>query len=136
MYPEDLVMPMRKELTDAGFKELLNSEDVKAIIAKNETTLIIVNSICGCAAANARPGAIQSLNNDKAPVNITTVFAGVDKEATDAVRGYMIPFPPSSPCIALFKDGELAHMLERHHIEGRPAELIAENLKNAYNEYY
>jgi putative YphP/YqiW family bacilliredoxin len=135
MYPEDLVMPMRKELTDAGFKELLNSEDVKAIIAKNETTLIIVNSICGCAAANARPGAIESLNNSKSPANIATVFAGVDKEATDAVRGYMIPFPPSSPCIALFKDGELAHMLERHHIEGRPAELIAENLKNAYNEY-
>ena len=135
MYPEDLVMPMRKELTDAGFKELLNSEDVKAIIAKNETTLIIVNSICGCAAANARPGAIESLNNSKSPANIATVFAGVDKEATDAARGYMIPFPPSSPCIALFKDGELAHMLERHHIEGRPAELIAENLKNAYNEH-
>ena len=136
MYPEDLVMPMRKELTDAGFKELLNSEDVKAIIAKNETTLIIVNSVCGCAAANARPGAIESLNNSKSPANIATVFAGVDKEATDAARGYMIPFPPSSPCIALFKDGELAHMLERHHIEGRPAELIAENLKNAYNEHY
>jgi len=135
MYPEDLVMPMRKELTDAGFKELLNSEDVKAVIAKNETTLIIVNSVCGCAAANARPGAIESLNNSKSPANIATVFAGVDKEATDAARGYMIPFPPSSPCIALFKDGELAHMLERHHIEGRPAELIAENLKNAYNEY-
>ncbi len=135
MYPEDLVMPMRKELTDAGFKELLNSKDVKAIIAKNETTLIIVNSVCGCAAANARPGAIESLNNSKSPANIATVFAGVDKEATDAARGYMIPFPPSSPCIALFKDGELAHMLERHHIEGRPAELIAENLKNAYNEY-
>jgi putative YphP/YqiW family bacilliredoxin len=135
MYPEDLVMPMRKELTDAGFKELLNSEDVKAIIAKNETTLIIVNSVCGCAAANARPGAIESLNNSKSPANIATVFAGVDKEATDAARGYMIPFPPSSPCIALFKNGELAHMLERHHIEGRPAELIAENLKNAYNEY-
>jgi len=135
MYPEDLVMPMRKELTDAGFKELLNSEDVKAIIAKNETTLIIVNSVCGCAAANARPGAIESLNNSKSPANLATVFAGVDKEATDAARGYMIPFPPSSPCIALFKDGELAHMLERHHIEGRPAELIAENLKNAYNEY-
>ena len=135
MYPEDLVMPMRKELTDAGFKELLNSEDVKAIIAKNETTLIIVNSVCGCAAANARPGAIESLNNSKSPANIATVFAGVDKEATDAARGYMIPFPPSSPCIALFKNGELAHMLERHHIEGRPAELISENLKNAYNEY-
>jgi putative YphP/YqiW family bacilliredoxin len=135
MYPEDLVMPMRKELTDAGFKELLNSEDVKAIIAKNETTLIIVNSVCGCAAVNARPGAIKSLNNSKSPANIATVFAGVDKEATDTARDYMIPFPPSSPCIALFKDGELAHMLERHHIEGRPAELIAENLKNAYNEY-
>jgi putative YphP/YqiW family bacilliredoxin len=135
MYPEDLVMPMRKELTDAGFKELLNSEDVKAIIAKNETTLIIVNSVCGCAAANARPGAIESLNNSKSPANIATVFAGVDKEATDTARGYMIPFPPSSPCIALFKNGELAHMLERHHIEGRPAELISENLKNAYNEY-
>ena len=106
MYPEDLVMPMRKELTDAGFKELLNSEDVKAIIAKNETTLIIVNSVCGCAAANARPGAIESLNNSKSPANIATVFAGVDKEATDTARGYMIPFPPSSPCIALFKDGE------------------------------
>ena len=135
MYPEDLVMPMRKELTDAGFKELLNSEDVKAIIAKNETTLIIVNSVCGCAAANARPGAIESLNNSKSPANIATVFAGVDKEATETARDYMIPFPPSSPCIALFKNGELVHMLERHHIEGRPAELIAENLKNAYNEY-
>jgi len=78
---------------------------------------------------------MESLNNSKSPANIATVFAGVDKEATDTARGYMIPFPPSSPCIALFKDGELAHMLERHHIEGRPAELIAENLKNAYNEY-
>ena len=135
MYPEDLVIPMRKELTDAGFKELVNTEDVNTIIDKNETTLILVNSVCGCAAANARPGAIQSLDNDKAPVNITTVFAGVDEEATETARNYMVPFPPSSPCIALFKNGELVHMLERHHIEGRPAELIAENLKNAYNEY-
>ena len=135
MYPENLVMPMKKELTDAGFKDLVSSDDVKAILSKNETTLIVVNSVCGCAAANARPGAIESLNNKKAPANIGTVFAGVDKEATNAARGSMIPFPPSSPCIALFKNGELVHMLERHHIEGRPAELIAENLKNAYNEY-
>ena len=135
MYPEDLVVPMRKELTDAGFKELINSEDVNAVIEKKETTLILVNSVCGCAAANARPGAIQSLNHEKAPVNLTTVFAGVDQEATETARNYMVPFPPSSPSIALFKNGELVHMLERHHIEGRPAELIAENLKNAYNEH-
>ena len=135
MYPENLVIPMKKELTDVGFKDLVSSDDVNAILSKNETTLIVVNSVCGCAAANARPGAIESLNNKKAPANIGTVFAGVDKEATDAARENMIPFPPSSPCIALFKNGELVHMLERHHIEGRPAELIAENLKNAYNEY-
>ncbi|MFL2643525.1 MAG: BrxA/BrxB family bacilliredoxin [Flavobacteriales bacterium] len=135
MYPENIVIPMKKELTDVGFKDLVSSDDVKDILSKNETTLIVVNSVCGCAAANARPGAIESLNNKKSPTNIGTVFAGVDKEATDAARGNMIPFPPSSPCIALFKNGELVHMLERHHIEGRPAELIAENLKNAYNEY-
>ena len=135
MYPENIVIPMKKELTDVGFKDLVSSDDVKAVLSKNETTLIVVNSVCGCAAANARPGAIESLNNKKFPANIGTVFAGVDKEATDAARGNMIPFPPSSPCIALFKNGELVHMLERHHIEGRPAELIAENLKNAYNEY-
>ena len=135
MYPENLVTPMKKELTDVGFKDLVSSDDVKAVLSKNETTLIVVNSVCGCAAANARPGAIESLNNKKSPANIGTVFAGVDKEATDAARENMIPFPPSSPCIALFKNGELVHMLERHHIEGRPAELIAENLKNAYNEY-
>jgi putative YphP/YqiW family bacilliredoxin len=135
MYPENIVIPMKKELTDVGFKDLVSSDDVKDILSKNETTLIVVNSVCGCAAANARPGAIESLNNKKSPANIGAVFAGVDKEATDAARGNMIPFPPSSPCIALFKNGELVHMLERHHIEGRPAELIAENLKNAYNEY-
>ena len=135
MYPDNLVIPMKKELTDVGFKDLVSSDDVNAILSKNETTLIVVNSVCGCAAANARPGAIESLKNKKSPANIGTVFAGVDKEATDAARENMIPFPPSSPCIALFKNGELVHMLERHHIEGRPAELIAENLKNAYNEY-
>jgi len=135
MYPEELVYPMKKQLTDQGFSELTTTNDVDNMISNEGTTLVVVNSVCGCAAANARPGAIESLNNEKSPTNLATVFAGVDKEATDAARGYMIPFPPSSPSIALFKDGELVHMLERHHIEGRPAELIAENLKNAYNEY-
>ena len=135
MYPEELVNPMKKQLTDQGFSELTTTNDVDNIISNEGTTLIVVNSVCGCAAANARPGAIESLNNEKSPTNLATVFAGVDKEATDKARSYMIPFPPSSPCIALFKNGELVHMLERHHIEGRPAELIAENLKNAYNEY-
>ena len=135
MYPEELVHPMKKQLTDQGFSELTTTNDVDNMISNKGTTLVVVNSVCGCAAANARPGAIESLNNEKSPTNLATVFAGVDKEATDAARGYMIPFPPSSPSIALFKDGELVHMLERHHIEGRPAELIAENLKNAYNEY-
>ena len=135
MYPEELVNPMKKQLTDQGFSELTTTNDVDNIISNEGTTLIVVNSVCGCAAANARPGAIESLNNEKSPTNLATVFAGVDKEATDKARGYMIPFPPSSPCIALFKNGVLVHMLERHHIEGRPAELIAENLKNAYNEY-
>jgi len=135
MYPADLVKPMREDLTNVGFEELHTAEAVNTAIAKEGTTLIVVNSVCGCAAANARPGARMSLQNAKRPSNLTTVFAGVDREATDKARDYMIPFPPSSPCIALFKDGELVHMLERHHIEGRPAELIAENLMDAYNEY-
>jgi putative YphP/YqiW family bacilliredoxin len=95
----------------------------------------MVNSVCGCAAANARPGAKASIQNAKKPDQLVTVFAGVDKEAVDSARAKMIPFPPSSPSIALFKDGELVHMLERHHIEGRPADMIADNLKDAYNEY-
>ena len=104
-------------------------------MAKEGTTLVVVNSVCGCAAANARPGARQSLQNAKRPDHLVTVFAGVDSEATNKAREFMIPFPPSSPCMALFKDGELVHMLERHHIEGRPAELIAENLVDAYNTH-
>ena len=106
-----------------------------AAIEKEGPNLVVVNSVCGCAAANASPGARMSLQNTKRPDNLVTVFAGVDKEATDKAREYMIPFPPSSPCMALFKNGELVHMLERHHIEGRPAELIATNLIDAYNEY-
>ena len=135
MYPAELVKPMREDLTNVGFEELHTTEAVDNALAKEGTTLVVVNSVCGCAAANARPGARMSLQNAKHPSNLVTVFAGVDKEATDKAREYMIPFPPSSPCMALFKDGELVHMLERHHIEGRPAELIAENLMDAYNEH-
>ena len=135
MYPAELIKPMREDLTNVGFEELHTVEAVEAAIAKEGTTLVVVNSVCGCAAANARPGARQSLQNAKRPDHLVTVFAGVDKEATDKAREFMIPFPPSSPCMALFKDGELVHMLERHHIEGRPAELIAENLVDAYNTH-
>ena len=135
MYPAELVKPMREDLTNVGFEELQTAEAVEAALAKEGTTLVVVNSVCGCAAANARPGARQSLENAKRPDHIVTVFAGVDREAVDAARAHMIPFPPSSPSMALFKDGELVHMLERHHIEGRPAELIAENLMDAYNDH-
>ena len=135
MYPIEMVKPMQAELSDAGFQELHTAEAVENAIKQDGTTLVVVNSVCGCAARNARPGAKMSLQNDKKPTNLVTVFAGVDKEAVDAARGFMFPFPPSSPSIALFKNGELVHMLERHHIEGRPAELIADNLKDAFNEY-
>ena len=135
MYPAELVKPMREDLTKVGFEELHTTEAVNNAITKDGTTLVVVNSVCGCAAANARPGARMSLENAKKPDHIVTVFAGVDKEAVDAARAHMIPFPPSSPFMALFKDGELVHMLARHHIEGRPAELISENLMDAYNQY-
>ena len=135
MYPPELVKPMREELTNIGFVELASSEDVTNALAKNGTTLIVVNSICGCAAANARPGVHHSLQNEKKPDHLVTVFAGVDTEATKSARDMMVPFPPSSPSIALFKDGNLVHMIERHHIEGRPAELIGDNLKVAYNDH-
>lgn len=135
MYPEEMVNPMRAELSEAGFEDLYTAGSVENAISKEGTTLLVINSVCGCAARNARPGAKMSLDGSKKPDQMVTVFAGVDKDAVDKAREFMLPFPPSSPCMALFKDGELVHMLERHHIEGRPAELIAENLQNAYNEY-
>jgi putative YphP/YqiW family bacilliredoxin len=135
MYPAELVKPMREDLTVVGFEELHTAEDVNTALAKEGTTLVVVNSVCGCAAANARPGAKMSLQNAKRPDHIVTVFAGVDREAVDQARQLMVPFPPSSPSMALFKNGELVHMLERHHIEGRPAEMIAENLIDAYNDH-
>ena len=135
MYPAELVKPMREDLTRVGFEELHTGEAVETALAKPGTTLVVVNSVCGCAAANARPGASMSIKNAKRPDNLVTVFAGVDKEAVDKARENMIPFPPSSPCMALFKDGELVHMIERHHIEGRTADMIAENLKGAFEEF-
>ena len=135
MYPPELVKPMREDLTNIGFSELFTEEEVNQALQKEGTTLVVVNSVCGCAAANARPGARMSLQNVKKPDNLVTVFAGVDREAVDAARAQMVPFPPSSPSMALFKNGELVHMLERHHIEGRPADMIAENLKGAYDEH-
>ncbi len=135
MYPPELVKPMREELSSIGFEEAQTAEAVSTALTKEGTTLVVVNSVCGCAARNARPGAKMSLENTKKPSNLVTVFAGVDKDAVNEARNHMLPFPPSSPCMALFKDGELVHMLERHHIEGRPADMIADNLKDAYNEF-
>lgn len=135
MYPDDLVIPMKHELTDKGFQDLTSAEAVKEAIKKEGTTLLMVNSVCGCAAGAARPGAVFSLTGDKKPDHLVTVFAGYDKDAVDEARKFLAPFPPSSPCIALFKDGELVHMLERHHIEGNPAGAIAANLQGAYEEY-
>ena len=135
MYPADLVMPVKAELTDKGFQDLTSAEQVNDALKQPGTTLVMVNSVCGCAAGAARPGVIYSLTGDKKPDHLTTVFAGFDTEAVAEARKHFAPFPPSSPCVALFKDGELVHMLERHHIEGRPAEMIAENLKDAYAEF-
>ena len=136
MYPEHLTLPMAKDLTDYDFEALKTPEDVDAALGKTEgTALLVVNSVCGCAAAMARPGAKFSLNNEKKPDQLVTVFAGVDQAATARAREYLLPYPPSSPAIALFKDGKLAHLLERHHIEGRSAEVIAANLKMAYDRF-
>lgn len=127
---------MAKDLTEHGFTALETAEVVTETLSQPEgTTLLVVNSVCGCAAANARPGAKLALQNDKTPDRLTTVFAGVDQAATAKAREFLLPYPPSSPSIALFKDGKLVHFLERHHIEGRSAEIIAENLKMAFDRF-
>ena len=135
MYPPEIVEPMENELVSRGFDALKSSKDVDDVLAKEGTTLIVVNSVCGCAAGSARPGVVFSLENAKRPDHLTTVFAGVDREAVDQARNYMLPYPPSSPSIALFKDGKLVHVVERHHIEGRNHEMIASHLKMVYDEY-
>lgn len=135
MYPAEMIKPMREDLTSAGFTELHTRDEVTNTIQQEGTTLLVVNSVCGCAAANARPAAKVAMTHANKPNRATTVFAGVDREAVDAARELMVPFPPSSPSIALFKDGSLVHMLERHHIEGRSAEAIAANLKDAFDQH-
>jgi len=137
MYPEELVRPMRAELSDIGFDELKTADAVENHLKeKKGTTLLVINSVCGCAAGTARPGVAMALHNSaKKPANLATVFAGVDMEATAKAREFTLPFPPSSPSIALFKDGELVHFVERHHIEGRPAEIIGEHLSGVFEEH-
>lgn len=136
MYPAALTAPMAKDLTDYGFHGLQSAEEVTETLSQEEgTVLVVVNSVCGCAAANARPGAKLAAQHGKKPDKMVTVFAGVDQEATAKAREFMAPYPPSSPAIGLFKDGKLVHFLERHHIEGRSAEIIAENLKLAFDRY-
>lgn len=135
-YPEMLVAPMRAELTNSGFTELKSAEDVvSAMSDNNDTTLVVVNSVCGCAAGSARPGILKSLNLSKKPTKLLTVFAGQDLEAVAKVREFMVPFPPSSPAVALFKNGEIVHMVERHMIEGRTADMVADNLAAAFEQY-
>jgi putative YphP/YqiW family bacilliredoxin len=135
MYPEELVLPMKEDLTSVGFEDLTTPQQVDEAINSKGTVLVVVNSVCGCAAGNARPGVKLSLKGNKKPDRLTTVFAGFDYEAVEQARKYMLPYPPSSPSIALFKDGKLVHFLERHNIEGVSAEMIAENLMAAYEEY-
>lgn len=136
MYPVELTVPMTKDLTNFGFEALTTPQAVdEALAAPEGTTLLVVNSVCGCAAANARPGAKMAVQQESRPDRMVTVFAGVDTEAVARAREHLLPYPPSSPAIALFKDGKLVHFLERHHIEGRSAEIIAQNLQMAFDRY-
>ena len=135
MYPIEIVAPMKAELTSAGFEDLTTADAVDAAVNADGTTLLVINSVCGCAAGNARPGVKAAAQLDKRPTRLTTVFAGFDADAVNQARNYMLPFPPSSPAIALFKDGNLVHMIERHNIEGHTAQSIAEGLEVAFNEH-
>jgi putative YphP/YqiW family bacilliredoxin len=135
MYPAEIVSPMKAELTQVGFDELLSPAEVDKALNAEGTVLVMVNSVCGCAAGSARPGVRMAIDNGKKPNHLTTVFAGFDLDATEQARKHMLPYPPSSPSVALFKDGRLVHFVERHHIEGRSPDMIAENLKAAFDEY-
>ncbi len=136
MYPEEIVVPMKEELTDNGFSELLTPEEVDTQLAKGGTTLVMINSVCGCSAGSARPGVLMAVANaDHKPDFLTTCFAGFDIDAVKKLRLHLLPYPPSSPSVALFKDGKLVHFIERHQIEGRPPQLIAQNLIAAFKQY-
>jgi len=136
MYPSEIVIPMKEELTENGFEELLTPQEVDQALQNKGTTLVMINSVCGCSAGSARPGVLMAVaNSEKKPDHLTTSFAGFDIDAIRKLREHLLPYPPSSPAIALFKDGQLVHMIERHQIEGRPAQLIAKNLIAAFDEY-
>ena len=136
MYPQEIVIPMKEELTENGFSELLTAGDVEKTLSDKGTALVFINSVCGCSAGTARPGVLMAVHNSaKKPDHVTTSFAGFDVEAVKAIREHLLPYPPSSPAIALFKDGKLVHFIERYHIEGHSANLVAENLKAAFDEY-
>ncbi len=136
MYPQELTAPMIRELTASGFEELKTATAAETVLTNTKgSMLLVVNSVCGCAAGSARPGVLSSLTGNKKPEKLVTVFAGVDKESVDVARQHMMPYPPSSPAIALFVDGKLVHMVERHHIEGRTAEIISTHLKQVYEEF-
>jgi putative YphP/YqiW family bacilliredoxin len=136
MYPAEIVQPMKEELTEHGFVELLTPQDVENTLTKPGTALVMINSVCGCSAGTARPGVLMAVHHGgKVPDQLTTSFAGFDVDAVNQVRKHLMPYPPSSPAIALFKDGQLVHMIERHMIEGRSAQMIADNLVGAFNQY-
>lgn len=136
MYPAEIVLPMKAELTENGFEELLTADSVDNTLKGEGTTLVMINSVCGCAAGSARPGVVMAITNaSKKPDTLATTFAGFDVEAVQRVRQHLMPYPPSSPAIALFKNGELVHFVERHQIEGRPAQVIANNLISAFEQY-
>ena len=136
MYPEQLVIPMKEELTENGFSEMRTPEEVINQLEARGTTLVVINSVCGCSAGTARPGVLMAVHNTtKKPDHLTTSFAGFDVDAVRTLREKLLPYPPSSPSVALFKDGQLVHMIERHHIEGRSAQMIAHNLIAAFDEY-
>lgn len=136
MYPEEIVIPMKEELTDNGFNELLTPSEVDEQLKQSGTTLVMINSVCGCSAGTARPGVLMAVaNTAKKPDHLTTAFAGFDVDAIKKLREHLLPYPPSSPAIALFKDGQLVHFIERHQIEGRPAQMIAHNLIAAFDQY-
>ena len=136
MYPEEIVVPMKEELTENGFTELLSSTEVESQLAKEGTTLVMINSVCGCSAGTARPGVLMAIANaTMKPDFLTTSFAGFDLDAVKTLRQHLMPYPPSSPAIALFKNGQLVHFVERHQIEGRPPQVIAQNLIGAFDQY-
>jgi putative YphP/YqiW family bacilliredoxin len=136
MYPAEIITPMKEELTEHGFQEMLSSGDVENQLSKEGTTLVVINSVCGCSAGTARPGVLMAVTNSaKKPDHLSTSFAGFDVEAIQKLREHLLPYPPSSPSIALFKDGRLVHFIERHQIEGRSAQMIAHHLAGAFEQY-